>query len=135
MCKITNQSSRFRTSKQRTELFIPTENELLIRPISSCELENCFFFCCQIFVIVDWFMMFDATFNSISVILWWWRKPATCCKSLTNFISWCIWYTSPWTGFKLTTLVMIGTDCISGCKTNYHTIMTTPAPFCHGFVL
>ena len=27
-----------------------------------------------------------------------------------------------------TTLVVIGTDCISSCKSNYHTITTTTAP-------
>jgi hypothetical protein len=27
-------------------------------------------------------------------------------------------------GFKPTTLVVIGTDCIGNCKSNYHTIMT-----------
>jgi hypothetical protein len=28
-------------------------------------------------------------------------------------------------GFKFITLVVIGTDCIFSCKSNYHTIMTT----------
>ena len=36
-------------------------------------------------------MMFNATFNNISVIcgsqFYWWRKPPTCYKSLTNFIT------------------------------------------------
>jgi hypothetical protein len=27
-----------------------------------------------------------------------------------------------WSGFELTTLVVIGTDCIDRCKSNYHTI-------------
>jgi len=33
-------------------------------------------------------------------------------------------------GFELTMLVVIGTDCIGNCKSNYHTIMimTTTAP-------
>jgi hypothetical protein len=45
---------------------------------------------------------------------------------MTNFITYnCIEYISPWTGFKLTTLVVIGTDCIGSCKSNYHTITTT----------
>ena len=42
-------------------------------------------------------------------------------------------YTSPWTGFKLTTLVVIGTDCTGSCKSNYHTITTTTAPHFLGF--
>jgi hypothetical protein len=29
-------------------------------------------------------------------------------------------YTSPWSRFELTTSVVIGTDCISSCKSNYH---------------
>ena len=49
------------------------------------------------------------------------RKPPTCCKSLTNIML----YTSPWLRFKLTTSVVIGTDCIGSCKSNYHTITTT----------
>ena len=56
------------------------------------------------------------------------RKPLTCRTSLTNFITSCTEYTLPWTGFKLTTLVVIGTDCIGSCKSNYHTIMTMTAP-------
>jgi hypothetical protein len=37
-------------------------------------------------------------------------------------------YTSPWTGFRLTTLVVMGTDCTGSCKSNYHTITTTTTP-------
>jgi len=45
------------------------------------------------------------------------RKPQTCCKSPTNFITYyCMEYTSPWTAFELTTLVVIGTDCTGSCK-------------------
>ena len=33
-----------------------------------------------------------------------------------------------WAGFKLTTLVVIGTDCTGSCKSNFHTITTTTAP-------
>jgi len=31
-------------------------------------------------------------------------------------------------GFKLTTLVVIGTDCIGSYKSNYHTFTTTTTP-------
>jgi hypothetical protein len=42
------------------------------------------------------------------------------------YICWCcIEYTSPWTGFELTTLVVIDTDCTGSCKSKYHTITTT----------
>jgi hypothetical protein len=33
-----------------------------------------------------------------------------------------------WAGLKLTTLMVIGTDCIGSCKSNYHTINTTKVP-------
>jgi hypothetical protein len=63
---------------------------------------------------------------------YWWgklkntrRKPPTCRKSLTNS---CIEYTSPWTGFELTTLVVIGTECTCSCKFNYQAITITTAP-------
>ena len=50
------------------------------------------------------------------------RKQPTCRKSLTNFITqYCIEYTSP-----SPTLVVVGTDCTGGCKSNYHMITTAP---------
>ena len=50
---------------------------------------------------------------------YWWRKPKYPDKT-TNL--------SSVTGFQLTTLVVICTDCISSCKSTYHTITTTTAP-------
>jgi hypothetical protein len=51
---------------------------------------------------------------------YWWRKPEyrrkplTCHKSLTNFITYIMLYRvhRAWAGFQLRTLVVIGTDCI-----------------------
>ena len=37
-------------------------------------------------------------------------------------------YTSPWSGFELTSVV-IGTDCIGSCKFNYHMIMAMTVKF------
>jgi hypothetical protein len=52
-------------------------------------------------------------------------KPSTCRNSLTNLITYCyIEYTAPWTGFDLTTLVVIRSDCTGMCKSNYYTITT-----------
>ena len=61
-----------------------------------------------------WFMVCKATFDSMSVIQWQFccwlstrRRPPTCRKPLTNFITYCcIEYTSVWTGLELTTLVI-----------------------------
>jgi hypothetical protein len=49
-------------------------------------------------------------------------KPPTCRKSPTNFITWCCFVCA---GFELTTLVMIGTDCICSCKSNYLKIVSS----------
>ena len=38
------------------------------------------------------------------------------------------WLHLAWVGFELTTSVVIGTDCIGSCKSNYHTITTMTAP-------
>jgi hypothetical protein len=36
-----------------------------------------------------------------------------------------------WAGFELTTLVVIDTDCMGSCKSNYHMITTTTALMCY----
>jgi hypothetical protein len=36
-----------------------------------------------------------------------------------------------WAGFELTTLVVIGTDCIGNYKSNYYTITTTTVTIEH----
>jgi hypothetical protein len=57
-----------------------------------------------------------------------WRKPPVA-SILTNLITYCcIEYTYPWTGYELTTLVVIGTDCTGNFKSNYHKNSTTTAP-------
>jgi hypothetical protein len=54
-----------------------------------------------------------------------WRKPPTCCKS-HNVVS-----STPdhERDSNLQLLVVIGTNCIGSCKSNYHTITTTTTPF------
>ena len=83
---------------------------------------------------------FNATFNNISVILWrsflllentgvpWenHRPVASHWQTLShNVVS-----STPRhkQGSKLTTLVVIGTDCTGSCKSNYHTITVTTVP-------
>ena len=64
------------------------------------------------------------------------RIQPTCYKSLTKFNTiCCIEFTSPLAEFELTILVMIGTDCICSCKSNYHTITTTTAPLVYYYFI
>ena len=76
-------------------------------------------------------LVFNATFNIISVISWrsvcWWKKPeypeiTTDKPQVTDNL----YHIS----FKLTTLVVVGTDCVGNYKSNCHTIMTTTTPLC-----
>ena len=73
-------------------------------------------------------MVFDATFNNISVIMYtwhqfyWWRKleykeKTTDLSQVTDKII------TSLAGFELTMFVVMGTDCTGSCKSNYHTIM------------
>ena len=64
-------------------------------------------------------MVFNTTFNYISVISW----RSVLLVEETAYC--CIEYTSPWAGFKLKTLVVIGTDCMGNGKYNYHVIKAT----------
>ena len=77
-------------------------------------------------------MVFNATFNSISVISW--RSvllvaetggPGENPRPATDKLYHIMLYTSPWSWFELKTSMVIGTDCIGSCKSNYHTITAT----------
>ena len=92
------------------------------------EVSVCLFVC---------LMVFNATFNNISVRSWRsvlleetggpgenHRPVARHCKFYHIML-----YTSPLSRFDLTLSVVISTDCIRSCKSNYHTIMATTATY------
>ena len=78
-------------------------------------------------------MVFNATFNKNSVIyrgsqFYWWRKPEwqeRTTDKLYQIMLYRVYLACA--GVELTTLVVIGSDCICSCKSNYHmlTTMTT----------
>ena len=82
-------------------------------------------------------VVFNATFNNISVISWrsvlLMAKPECSEKTtVTDNLYHIMLYRMclAWAAFELATLVMICTDCIGSCKSNYYTILTTTIHAC-----
>ena len=74
-------------------------------------------------------MPLSTTFQPVQ--FYWWRTPewpektidlSQVTDKLYNIMLY--WVHLAWVGFELTTLVVIGTDCVGSCKFNYHTIKT-----------
>jgi hypothetical protein len=55
-------------------------------------------------------------------------KTITDLSQVTDKLHHIMLCTSPWAGVEPTTSVVIGTDCIGNCKSNYHTITAKTSP-------
>ena len=95
------------------------------------------YLCLRVDVLRVCLIVFNATFNNISVLSWTsvilveeTVDPGKIIdlSQVTEKCYHIILCISPWSRFELTTSVVIAIDCIGSCKSNYHMTTATTAP-------
>jgi hypothetical protein len=103
-------------------LFPDTCTNLLVSVVIGHGSLTCtYMYHCYSIRLFVYFMVFNATFNNISVIPW----RSVLLVEEADKLYHIMLYTSPWQRFELTTSAVIAIDCIGSCKSNYHTITST----------
>ena len=79
-----------------------------------------------LFVCLFCLMVYNTTFNNISVVSWWSVLLVEETGGPWQTLSHNVLHLD-WSRFELKTSVVIGTNCIDSCKSNYHMITATMA--------